>query len=107
MPQWAGSCWYELRYLDPTNEHRFVVRRSGATGWAAPGDSGRRRSLRRWGRARGAAPAVRPLLAQGAVRPGRGASSFEPYRRLFNQGYILAAAVQGRARTDVDSDAVE
>ena len=24
MPQWAGSCWYELRYLDPTNENRFV-----------------------------------------------------------------------------------
>ena len=20
MPQWAGSCWYYLRYLDPTNE---------------------------------------------------------------------------------------
>ncbi len=24
MPQWAGSCWYYLRYLDPHNEHRFV-----------------------------------------------------------------------------------
>ena len=24
MPQWAGSCWYELRYLDPTNENAFV-----------------------------------------------------------------------------------
>ena len=24
MPQWAGSCWYELRYLDPTNETSFV-----------------------------------------------------------------------------------
>jgi len=23
MPQWAGSCWYYLRYLDPTNEHEF------------------------------------------------------------------------------------
>jgi leucyl-tRNA synthetase len=23
MPQWAGSCWYYLRYLDPQNEHRF------------------------------------------------------------------------------------
>jgi leucyl-tRNA synthetase len=19
MPNWAGSCWYQLRYLDPTN----------------------------------------------------------------------------------------
>ena len=20
MPQWAGSCWYYLRYIDPTND---------------------------------------------------------------------------------------
>ena len=26
MPQWAGSCWYEMRYLDPTNSERFVDR---------------------------------------------------------------------------------
>ncbi|MCS7091307.1 MAG: leucine--tRNA ligase [Verrucomicrobiota bacterium] len=24
MPQWAGSCWYYLRYLDPNNAQRFV-----------------------------------------------------------------------------------
>jgi leucyl-tRNA synthetase len=24
MPQWAGSCWYYLRYIDPTNPDRFV-----------------------------------------------------------------------------------
>jgi leucyl-tRNA synthetase len=24
MPQWAGSCWYYLRYLDPHNEKEFV-----------------------------------------------------------------------------------
>jgi leucyl-tRNA synthetase len=24
MPQWAGSCWYYLRYIDPKNETRFV-----------------------------------------------------------------------------------
>ena len=24
MPQWAGSCWYYLRYLDPTNDNAFV-----------------------------------------------------------------------------------
>lgn len=23
MPQWAGSCWYYLRYLDPKNDHAF------------------------------------------------------------------------------------
>ena len=24
MPQWAGSCWYYLRYCDPRNDQRFV-----------------------------------------------------------------------------------
>jgi leucyl-tRNA synthetase len=24
MPQWAGSCWYYLRYCDPGNDSRFV-----------------------------------------------------------------------------------
>src|SRR4029077_20780223 len=23
MPQWAGSCWYYLRYLDPRNDRAF------------------------------------------------------------------------------------
>ena len=74
MPQWAGSCWYELRYLDPTNENRFVdpaVERY----WMGPSGRRRRRRrrpVRRRRRARRAAPAVRPLLAQGAVRPGLG-----------------------------------
>ena len=26
MPQWAGSCWYYLRYLDPTNDQEFASR---------------------------------------------------------------------------------
>ena len=24
MPQWAGSCWYYLRYIDASNEEQFV-----------------------------------------------------------------------------------
>jgi leucyl-tRNA synthetase len=24
MPQWAGSCWYYLRYCDPSNSQRFI-----------------------------------------------------------------------------------
>ena len=26
MPQWAGSCWYQMRYIDPTNDERFCAR---------------------------------------------------------------------------------
>ncbi len=48
---------------------------SSASGWARArtvraGRPGRRRPVRRRRRARGAAPAVRPVLAEGAVRPG-------------------------------------
>lgn len=28
MPQWAGSCWYYLRYLDPRNEDRIFSQQS-------------------------------------------------------------------------------
>jgi leucyl-tRNA synthetase len=24
MPQWAGSCWYYLRYIDPANDKEFI-----------------------------------------------------------------------------------
>ncbi|MGL6193496.1 MAG: class I tRNA ligase family protein, partial [Thermoguttaceae bacterium] len=24
MPQWAGSCWYYLRYIDPKNKEQFI-----------------------------------------------------------------------------------
>jgi leucyl-tRNA synthetase len=30
MPQWAGSCWYYLRFCDPRNEHRFVGEEAAA-----------------------------------------------------------------------------
>lgn len=26
MPQWAGSCWYYMRYCDPNNSERFIGR---------------------------------------------------------------------------------
>jgi leucyl-tRNA synthetase len=26
MPQWAGSCWYYLRYIDPKNDAEFVAK---------------------------------------------------------------------------------
>ncbi len=39
MPQWAGSCWYYLRYCDPRNDERFVgeeAERYWMTGSTAP-----------------------------------------------------------------------
>jgi leucyl-tRNA synthetase len=34
MPQWAGSCWYYLRFCDPQNDRRFVGEESERY-WAA------------------------------------------------------------------------
>ena len=39
MPQWAGSCWYFLRFLDPKNETNFaseesIRREHGYSLWA-------------------------------------------------------------------------
>ena len=62
MPQWAGSCWYYLRFIDPHNDRARSSTRRGR----ALLDAGR--PLRRWVRARRAAPALRALLAQGAPR---------------------------------------
>ncbi len=35
MPQWAGSCWYHLRYLDPHNEEQMVSKEAEQY-WMAP-----------------------------------------------------------------------
>ena len=42
MPQWAGSCWYYLRYLDPTNEDRLVDPVVERGGRRAPASTARR-----------------------------------------------------------------
>ena len=34
MPQWAGSCWYYLRYLDAKNEQPSSAKRRSDIGWA-------------------------------------------------------------------------
>ena len=102
MPNWAGSCWYYLRYLDPANHDAFVdpaneaywLGRHADAGRRRPGGHarpGRRRPLRRRRRARGAAPALRPLLAQGALRP-RPRQQRGAVPEVLLQGYIQAYA---------------
>ena len=33
MPQWAGSCWYYLRYIDPKNDAAEIFERQGDDDW--------------------------------------------------------------------------
>jgi leucyl-tRNA synthetase len=91
MPQWAGSCWYELRYLDPTNDRAFVDPENERywMGPRTPGDPGGVDLY-----VGGAEHAVLHLLYarfwHKVLYDLGHVSSFEPYRRLYNQGLIQA-----------------
>jgi len=97
MPQWAGSSWYQLRYIDPRNDNAFCDLENERY-WTGPRpdqhgpqDPGGVDLY-----VGGVEHAVLHLLYSrfwhkvlfdlGFV------SSQEPYRRLYNQGYIQAYA---------------
>ena len=96
MPQWAGSCWYYLRFIDPENE-RMIFDKEKEKYWM-PVDL----------YIGGAEHAVLHLLYSrfwhkvlfdlGIV------STDEPYQRLFNQGMILAFAYENEAGAKIPAD---
>jgi len=110
MPQWAGSCWYELRYLDPTNADAFVdpeVERY----WMGPQTD--QRPDHPGGvdlYVGGVEHAVLHLLYarfwHKVLHDLGHVSSREPYARLFNQGYILANAFKDERGIYVDATEV-
>jgi leucyl-tRNA synthetase len=89
MPQWAGSCWYYLRFCDPHNESALVGREAESYWMGGQGVDlyvgGVEHAVlhllyaRFWHKV---------LFDLGHV------STPEPFGRLFNQGYILADAFQ-------------
>ncbi|HVM52391.1 MAG TPA: class I tRNA ligase family protein [Acidimicrobiales bacterium] len=96
MPQWAGSCWYYLRYLDPTNENAFVgaeVERYWMRG-ARPDGSPKAGGVDLY--VGGVEHAVLHLLYSRfwhkVLFDLNHVSTPEPFQRLFNQGMIQAAA---------------
>ncbi len=99
MPQWAGSCWYYLRYIDPNNDDQiFDVKKEQ---YWMPVDL----------YIGGAEHAVLHLLYSrfwhkvlfdlGIV------STDEPFTKLFNQGMILAFAYETSTGAKISSDLVE
>jgi leucyl-tRNA synthetase len=93
MPQWAGSCWYELRYLDPRNSDALVGKENEAY-WMGPHRDGDPGGVDLY--VGGVEHAVLHLLYarfwHKVLYDLGHVSSFEPFRRLFNQGYIQAYA---------------
>lgn len=98
MPQWAGSCWYYLRYLDPANTEEFASQKS--ISYWMPVDL----------YVGGAEHAVLHLLYArfwhkvlydlGVV------NTIEPFQRLVNQGMITSYAFQRKNKTLVPTDDV-
>jgi len=99
MPQWAGSCWYYLRYLDPHNTQSFCAKEKEAYWMPVSLYVG------------GAEHAVLHLLYArfwhkvlydlGLVH------TKEPFKRLINQGMITAYAYQRKNKSLVPVDQVE
>ena len=110
MPNWAGSCWYYLRYLDPTNENALVdpaVERY----WMGGGDAGGGASGGVDLYVGGVEHAVLHLLYarfwHKVLFDLGHVSTPEPFQRLYNQGYILAAAYTDERGVHVPADEVE
>jgi leucyl-tRNA synthetase len=99
MPQWAGSCWYYLRYLDPRNPSEPFAKEKEAYWMPVDLYIG------------GAEHAVLHLLYSrfwhkvlydlGIV------STDEPFMKLFNQGMILAFAYETASGAKISSHMVE
>ena len=107
MPNWAGSCWYELRYLDPHNE-KAPVDPEIERYWMGPQWEGDCGGVDLY--VGGAEHAVLHLLYSRfwhKVLYDLGhVSSFEPYRRLYNQGLIQAYEYTDRRGFYVDAHEV-
>jgi leucyl-tRNA synthetase len=91
MPNWAGSCWYELRYLDPHNSEKLVdpeIERY----WMGPRQGQPHGGVDLY--VGGAEHAVLHLLYArfwSKVLYDLGhISSVEPFHKLYNQGMIQA-----------------
>ncbi|AXE77844.1 leucine--tRNA ligase [Streptomyces atratus] len=91
MPNWAGSCWYELRYLDPNNDSKLVDPAIEQY-WMGPREGQPTGGVDLY--VGGAEHAVLHLLYArfwSKVLHDLGhISSVEPFHKLYNQGMIQA-----------------
>lgn len=98
MPQWAGSCWYYLRFIDPQNSK---------VGWDPKLE---REFMPVDMYVGGAEHAVLHLLYSRfwhKVLYDLGyVSTLEPFKKLFNQGMILAFAFKNKRGALIPSDQV-
>ena len=99
MPQWAGSSWYYLRFLDPHND-REIVGRDAERYWM-PVD------LYVGGAEHGVLHLLYARFWHKVLYDIGVVSTPEPFQRLFNQGMILAPSYRDAAGRYVDPSQVE
>src|SRR5437899_1805689 len=87
MPQWAGSCWYYLRFCDPYNDKRFVGEEAERywMGSRAPGGV----DLYVGGTEHAVLHLLYARFWHKMLFDLRYVSKPEPFQRLVNQGIIL------------------
>ncbi|EHK84514.1 leucine--tRNA ligase [Saccharomonospora azurea] len=111
MPQWAGSCWYQLRYIDPENDERFVDPENERY-WMGPRpeehgpDDPGGLDLYIGGVEHGVLHLLYSRFWHKVLYDLGHVSSEEPYRRLYNQGYIQAYAYTDSRGVYVPADEV-
>ncbi len=112
MPQWAGSCWYYLRYLDPTNDvalvdpevEQYWMHGVRADGTAAIGGV----DLYVGGVEHAVLHLLYARFWHKVLYDLGHVTTPEPFQRLFNQGYIQAYAYVDERGVYVEaSDVVE
>ena len=107
MPNWAGSSWYQLRYLDPDNADALVDPANEAY-WMGPTEAKPVGGVDLY--VGGVEHAVLHLLYarfwHKVLFDLGHVSSAEPFHRLFNQGYIQAYAFTDARGTYVPADEV-
>ncbi len=108
MPQWAGSCWYEMRYTDPTNSERFSGEENLAY-WMGPREGKVSGGTDMY--VGGVEHAVLHLLYarfwQKVLFDLGHVPGSEPFHTLFNQGYVQAYAYTDERGQYVPADEVE
>ena len=87
MPQWAGSCWYYLRFCDPHNDHRFVGKE--AERYWMGGDKPGGVDLYVGGTEHAVLHLLYARFWQKVLFDLGYISKPEPFQRLVNQGVIL------------------
>ncbi|MDQ0842741.1 leucine--tRNA ligase [Streptomyces sp. V1I6] len=108
MPNWAGSCWYELRYLDPHNSEQLVAPDIEQY-WMGPREGQPHGGVDLY--VGGAEHAVLHLLyarfwSKVLFDLGH-VSSVEPFHKLYNQGMIQAYVYRDERGFPVTATEVE